>query len=364
MRYPSIDILRAISIVLMVLVHFVENLSVISSSTLWMPAGFAAPTFTFLTGLSYRLWIGALEKRGRSDEDISKSTLRRGLFLIGLGFAFNVLVWLPEDTFNWDILTFIGTAWLLLEIVRRTPTGILVAACLIVFVMSPWLRLIADYPAYWTNSYFECDLTFADVLQGFLVTGYFPLFPWIILPIIGFLMGSALLAQSENQRPFFALPLSLGLALIAIAIGLVSMTSGGSTSTNSLWLAGWTMFPASPAYLTGTLGFTLVAFASCHRWIDGNPRFSSSQPLLRLCSLFSRHSLSIYLLHHVIHLWPLWLYGIATGNEPTYFWRIAMPPSVSLPLACLFLVVSAILFRWIDRTGKPTLESLMRWLCD
>ena len=96
-RQASIDVLRAVAIALMVVVHFVENLSGwYGDATIvfagvhqvwWLPTGFAAPIFTFLTGVSYRLWVGVLERRGLGQEAIAKGTVRRGLFLAGLGFA-------------------------------------------------------------------------------------------------------------------------------------------------------------------------------------------------------------------------------------------------------------------------------------
>ncbi len=72
-------------------------------------AGLGAPLFVFLSGVGYRLWVAGQVARGKSDLEISKTTIRRGLFVIGTGFVFNILVWLPEDTFIWDVLTFIGT---------------------------------------------------------------------------------------------------------------------------------------------------------------------------------------------------------------------------------------------------------------
>jgi uncharacterized membrane protein len=79
-RYPTIDILRTLAIFLMVLVHFSENLS----GLVWQFAGFGAPHFALLTGLSYRIWLASQERKGRSEDEISKVTTRRGLFLFGL----------------------------------------------------------------------------------------------------------------------------------------------------------------------------------------------------------------------------------------------------------------------------------------
>src|SRR5262245_40572390 len=166
----------------MVLVHFMENLS----GADWAPAGMAAPLFTFLTGVSYRLWVNAQEARGKDDSEITKVSIRRGLFLFVLGFAFNVLVWLPEDTFNWDVLTLIGASLLLLTLVRNLPLPVPVVMAAAAFVLGPVLRALTDYPSYWTEGHFECDLTPEDVLFGFLSNGFFPIFPWIAYPLTGF----------------------------------------------------------------------------------------------------------------------------------------------------------------------------------
>ena len=198
MRLLSIDILRTVAIGMMVLVHFVENLSAHYNSSQigpasrehiwWLPVGLAAPLFTLLTGVSYHSWITAQEDRGIDDGTISKRSVRRGLVLIGIGFAFNIFVWLPEDTFNWDILTFVGSALIILNLIRKLPTEVLLTGILLVVILSPPLQVLCDYYAFWNSGYFEYDLTLSDLVTGYLVTGYFPLFPWIILPIIGFII--------------------------------------------------------------------------------------------------------------------------------------------------------------------------------
>ena len=93
MRYHSIDILRMVAIFVMVIVHFGENLSGFDFAL----AGFGAPLFAMLSGASYRLWINGQATLGVDEEQISKISIRRGLFVIGVGFAFNILVWLPEE---------------------------------------------------------------------------------------------------------------------------------------------------------------------------------------------------------------------------------------------------------------------------
>lgn len=182
MRYPSIDILRTFAICVMVLVHFGENLSGFHSPI----TGFGAPLFAFLAGVSYCLWSRAQTVRGKSESEISRISVRRALFVFGVGFAFNIFVWLPEDIFNWDVLTFIGASLLFLTVTRHLPLQVLTVISIASLLASPVLREIVDYAAYWQNDYFDPDMTLADVIIGFLVTGYFPLLPWIVFPLAGF----------------------------------------------------------------------------------------------------------------------------------------------------------------------------------
>jgi len=364
-RQASIDVLRAVAIALMVVVHFAENLAGWYGGagnafagvhrTWWLPTGFAAPTFAFLVGVSYRLWLDLQRRRGRSEEAIAKGTVRRGLFLIGLGFAFNVLVWLPEDVFNWDILTLIGCGMLALELARRMPDAVVLFAAALVVAVAPTMRLLAGYPAYWAEGFFDYDFTLADVTLGWLVTGYFPIFPWLAFPLAGYALAAGRAANAGR-------PAGVGVGLVASATVLVLVWPSLPEAVTGAAAQPWTMFPASTAYVLGTLGAVVLAEAALHRWLDGPvPR---GRGLVAWTAPLSRHSLSIYLAHHAVHVWPLWAVGMATAGDPTALWQLAMPIGWAIGLAAVFLIVAAAVCRWVDRRTVPTAESLMRWICD
>lgn len=360
MRYLSVDILRTAAIVLMVLVHFFENLS----GYIWSLGGFGAALFTFLSGASYRLWLTVQQERGRSEDEISKRTIRRGLFLLGVGFAFNILVWLPEDTFNWDVLTFIGAALIALDLMRRLPLLIPLVVSVAAFVISPVLRQLTDYPAYWTNGYFECDLTLSDVVLGFLVNGFFPFLPWILYPLVGYVVASVMCTRRSEYRLSPAAVMGIGAVMIVASVLAIQFRSALPEGLTRTFLTGWSMFPPSPEYIFRSLGIAVFSFGLLHRLIDLRPDAGSASAFQTVFLTFSKHSLSIYLLHHIVHLWPLWIYGVATGNEATHYWQNALPWTASLVLSLVFLVLAYFLFRWMDREKKPGVESMMRWLCD
>ena len=411
MRLLSIDILRTVAIFMMVLVHFVENLASgygLSATTVigpyhrwWLPTGLAAPLFAFLSGVSYRTWLKVQQQRGLTDEVISKQTIRRGLFLIGLGFAFNVFVWLPEDTFNWDILTFIGSALILLDLIRRMPAEVPPVLLLLVTMLSPTLQVLADYPAYWVNAYFDYDVTLSDVVLGYLVVGYFPLFPWLVFPVAGFVLAPAVLSApaAANRVSSRAGRWLMSLVGLLAASSLLLQWAAGDVAG----LGRWTMFPASTSYLLGMLAVAIASLLTLHWLVDrpaqqladcenslppqaaatGNPEnchrfrwlprwkkamedFFQGQLaagwLAHCCRVMSRHSLSLYLLHHVVHIWPLWLYGLAMTGDPTIYWQTLLPVPIAVGLAGVFCLASVPLFLQIDRRGWPTVESVMRWL--
>ncbi|MFM8578667.1 MAG: heparan-alpha-glucosaminide N-acetyltransferase domain-containing protein [Planctomycetaceae bacterium] len=373
-RLDSIDVLRSAAIVLMVVVHFVENLSgrhggadpfADGYRAVWLPTGFAAPIFSFLTGLNYRLWADGLVARGVADEAVSKATVRRGLFLIGLGFAFNVLVWLPEDTFNWDILTFIGASLILLDVVRKMPSPVPLGACVVVLATAPVLRTIADYPAFWKTGWFDYDWTLGDVLLGFLVVGYFPIVPWILMPVAGYIARDSIVGTGTRSCPSRSPigPLVIGAAFLVASMTTLAVRPLISQRMLLGTSSGWTMFPPSTAYLLGPLGITILAATLLHRLMDCRESGLLTK-LTRWTRPLSRHALSVYLLHHVVHVWPMWIAGLRISGDVSAFWQVAVPPGTSLVLAFLFLVAVVILFEWIDRRGLPSVESLMRWLCD
>lgn len=364
-RQRSVDLLRGVAIALMVVVHFAENLSGWHGGaggpftgvhrTWWLPTGFAAPIFTFLSGLSYRLWVDAQQARGRSDDWIAKASVRRGLFLIGLGFAFNVLIWLPEDVFNWDILTLIGGGLVVLAAARWVPDPAILFAAAVVVAVAPALRVTADYASFWRDGFFDYDFTIGDVTLGWLVTGYFPVFPWLAFPLAGYALGPTMLGASRGA-------MLGGIGLVAASIALMAAWPALPETVTGAAPRVWSMFPPSTAYVLGTLGTVMLGLAAAHRLLDEHP--DRGRLLMGWATPLSRHALSIYLLHHAVHVWPLWAVGLAGRGEASALWQVAMPVGWAVGLAAAFLVAAAVFFRWVDRSGMPTPESLMRWLCD
>lgn len=362
-RYSSIDVLRTIAIIVMVVVHFSENLAGYTPGV----AGLGAPLFVFLSGASYFLWSDGKGARQSSSQEVSKVSVRRGLFVFGAGIAFTVLVWLPEDVFNWDVLTFIGSALLVLNVLRCVPKSICVLVACLAVILSPVLQHIADYPAFWEQGYFDYDWTLSDVVLGYLVAGYFPIFPWIALSIAGYLCASHLFtrdgAECDRARASKRMAL-LGLSLAAASAILVIARPMMTNVVASRFFGGWALYPPSLEYVMGTLGMAIVLFSVLHRFLDLQPVPKSWNGPLAVAEMFSRYSLTIYVLHHIVHIWPLWMVGYSQTGEPTAFWQQALTLDWACVLAAGFLVACWLVFHKLGARRIWGLEHCMRWVCD
>lgn len=395
MRYSSIDLLRMLAIFVMVFVHFAENLS----GVVLPCAGFGAPLFALLSGVSYSLWVNGQKRKGKSEAEITKVSIRRGTFVVGAGFAFNVLVWLPEDLFNWDVLTFIGFSLLVLAMVRHLPAIVLLVAGALAVFIAPLLRALADYNSYWEDLYFQYDLTLTDAIIGFLAVGYFPIFPWIAYSLTGYVVGTSLFQSSvtpsssstlastmNQQRPNLTgfgdqvpgeedastgLPIAtetFGAGLLLVSLTILAMRPLLPDQLAQLYWQDWSMYPPSICYVLGTLGMSLILLGLGHRFVDLRPRDPNSPGVwnrcLDLARRFSQYSFTLYVVHHVVHIWPLWVYGTLYGSEPTQYWRVAMPLTISMPLALLFLAMTYVALRALGPSRHYGVESAMRWICD
>lgn len=366
MRYASIDVLRTLAIILMVIVHFSENLAGVP----WAPAGFGAPMFGFLVGVSYCIWLRQRYRRGDSDAQILRASVKRGLFIFVLGLLFNVAVWTPGDLFNWDVLTLLGSAMVLLAMIREQPPVVPLAMAAVVFLLAPVLSYQADYYAYWQDGYFDPDWTFAQIALGYFVTGYFPLFPWLMFPLIGFAVAGKLLPTSSATSPSAAftfrrvLPYAAAGAACLLLEALLYFTRAHHAALAGHYFRRWTMFPASVEYVLSVLGTVLLLFALGLWLIDGRRIFDRIPGLLPVTRTMSQHSLSLYVLHHVLHLWPLWIYTVWQGREVTSLWRKALPWSWAMGLAGVCVVLLYAIARLFMEPSKLSFENLMRRLCD
>jgi uncharacterized membrane protein len=271
---------------------------------------------------------------------------------------------MPEDVYNWDVLTFIGSAFILLTLIRDLPAAIFLLIAGLSFLVAPILRAEVGYATYWTNGYFDADLTMSDFWIGYFVCGYFPLLPWVIYPVIGFLVADHAFPAQSNKPPATRLIATSGLVLLALSIMARIVQPYAPASVQKILLTGWSMFPPSMIYQLGTLGVALLALAWVPLLTDRPTADAKLSWHAQWAKTFSSHSLTIYILHHVVHLWPLWLWGAIAGHETTHYWQQATSKPLAAIVGVGFLIGCYFWLRLGEKRQWPTIESWMRWLCD
>ncbi len=370
-RLDSIDILRAVAIVLMVQTHFVSHLSWREESSallhVWSEwLGYApAPLFCLMAGLSYSIWLQKELTAGRSEKKIDVSSMRRGGFLFVLGLLFALCIWLPEEIFGWDILTLLGSSFVLLAGFRRLPPVINIFICAMILLVAPVMRALMDYPAYWLEGEFSYDPFIREILYGYISNGFFPLLPWLAMPLAGFVIGETVfqaeVLPAERQRMLFR----WGVGLMGLAILCLLVFARLPYFIARHYGAGLTFYPASAEFLILITGTAMVALAALNRWIDGNPAVSADSRVLRVFRRYSSFALTVYVVHHMAHIWPLWLYGIVNGHDdPTHYYQAALSTPAAFALAVVFLVIFYPVLGWLERHRRWSIESLLRRVAD
>ena len=359
-RLHSIDILRALAIIFMVQIHFVQNLSPYEQSSAWLYdlagalGAIPAPWFTFLVGFS--LWLWLQKREGTPVKDLRRQNLRRGIFVFLVGLLFAALIWTPPQIFGWDILTLIGAASLVVFALRRWPNWALIALSALVLILSPTLRQMTGYAAHWDAAgEYTYDFTLPDVVLGFLLHGYFPLLPWIVFPLSGYLTARHFFGeQSRTSRRGLVL---LGAGLIVLSL-LTAALGDGVAFVIDPGMDPYSFYPASSPFIFLTLGITLIALWVLHRWLDQ----PDGEKPLAFFQRFSRYSLTVYIVHHAAHIWPLYLAAVWHGkSDPYWYYQNAVSTPVALALTLVFLLVLyPLLGLWDNQRGKYSFEWLLR----
>lgn len=353
----SIDILRGLAILLMVQDHcsliFVgwEESSLIFTGSLSLGL-LAAPIFSFIFGLSLFLWMEKKGAVGGDSREVIRSTVRRGLFLFLLGLVLLTCTWGPDKIFTWDILTFLGTSAIILVPVRTWSARRLIILAFVVIMITPPLRTISGCYSIHEDGIFWDVFTLKHVVLGWLIYGFFPLFPWIAVPVVGFAAGKLLTTDSEGR--FIARK-----AILLTGIGFACMG-----------IVSWFFDKDLPSSLEGAPAkyshmMLMIAVACIGFWIL-NKLFDSRQKQTGMALAFfkrqSLFSLSVYVVHLLVFTWSVRL--LAIWENANYYddsWN-KFPPAVAIPITVFFIIVwDWVLRRW-EAKRAYSIEGFLHWL--
>ena len=312
-RIRAFDLARGLAVLFMILVHVLAQYgtdaawaSPIGQVVLFFGGPTGAPVFMFLMGASLAF----------SRRTTFAGIARKGVWLLFLAYTLNVLRAALPATLG--LATgFVSEA----DIAPYTPlTSLLLVdihqmAGLALFVLAAIAGLAAlGLPARALASVTAVVVAFAAPAVAGLTTGigpldfvlllvwgtewyvFFPLFPWVVYPLVGFVYGRTLV-RAADRTAFIRRSGLVGVGLIAVAVigvGLLDPLSGRDL-----------FFRPSPLVLTGFIGLVL-AWVALADVVVGRVRGGA---VLRILDGWSIRVTSMYCIHWILIGWGVALVG-------------------------------------------------------
>jgi len=378
-RLLSIDAMRACALVGMVLDHFQLYFGNDAAASTWpyflfehALGDWGAAVFLMLTGMSQALSHQRRESRGEEVE--FRTSFVRGSYLFVVGLVMLALTWGPSQLWQWDILTLMGLATIVLHACRRLPSWVILLLGAGLAVAAPALRshagfldawggamrgvpLISDYlPGFYVEPVSPYGVLWSakPILMGFLANGYFPVFPWLAFPLLGFVSGRRVVGGRAKGDLRLVLPAGTALATAGLALAFAGRASPPSAAVSGL-VAPLSFAPDSFSMVLFQAGMALLCYGIFFYFLDVRRAWVTQPgPFARMVARTSRFSLSIYFTHYLLIGWTLAGVYLATGQ-----YRRASLMDDSLSLACGVAAVGALevlVWIWEKAQGRYSLE--------
>ena len=281
-RDATLDLVRGLAIIAMVVGHLVVALRDIPySRPLFVAGGMAPVLFVFLSGYLVEFL------HHRKNYGFGYFFIR-GIFLLLVGAAVDVFIWRIIPFYTMDILYFIGISLPILYLLNRQNTYRLVLLAGAIVVATPFMQYIMGYAPYPTELYLDGSPTIEApyhyaIWKHYLVDGWFPLFPWLGVSLAGMLFYRWR-TQGDSHGIF-----RWGIVLTGVGLFLWWPVWPGLDIRLQY---GGIFMPPEPGYLIASLGLTLLLFWVLDAW--------SRKDTLRVVSAIGRSSLFFYVMHLVL----------------------------------------------------------------
>ncbi len=185
-RIDSIDALRGLSVILMVIHHFLLDLVLLCGAPEWLFSNWLftplhyifAGTFVFLSGVS---------------SNFSHNNLLRGVKCLAIAFVITFVTTLPfiDEPDRFGVLhllgfcmVFYGAAKDILDRIPRRVQPVLYLALLVVSALLLNRNNIVDPEGIWGDAAYLL-YPFGFMTPGFYSSDYFPIFPWVFVFLLG-----------------------------------------------------------------------------------------------------------------------------------------------------------------------------------
>lgn len=282
-RVPSIDILRGIVILLMLVDHVRErvflhhqvadpmNIDETSSALFFtrLMAHFCASVFIFLTGLSAWLYANPINKPQR---DVRTFLLKRGLFIIFLEITLVNFSWFGNyNALYLQVMWAIGLCMITLAVLTVLPHRAIGILGIVIIFGHNALDFITFKPGEYGYSLWTIlhDRGFLYVSDTFKVKVSYPALPWIgviclgyfVAPLFSTRMGSQGRVQTLFKLGVFSLVTLFVIRLLNVYLEPVPWSAHDSWLLTVQSFVNFTKYPPSLGFLLFTLGTAFIVLA-------------------------------------------------------------------------------------------------------
>ncbi len=305
-RFRSVDMMRGVALVFMVLNHFGQIFvgggfhSPLAMFILFIGI-FPAPLFYIVVGISIALVNHRYKVKSLPFSEIWRRTLPRAILILGLGYLFAIVMFGGNWLFDWSVLQLIGLALIVCQLAMYIPWKYRVLLPVVFIAAAPGLRLLLNYETIVGtigNLHYQPPLTLFDHLSAMLATGKVPIFPWMACPLIGTIIGEALVKVPSNPRHLVIFPGIAG-GVMCLSVLPLMLIVGDLV----------TQYPLTTGFFQLSTGLSLIIIAAVlltvdlWRWWSPVSRFVEIQGLTALITYIAHHFYGPFFLGQVLGLY-------------------------------------------------------------
>ena len=270
MRNQHIDSMRSLAIIIMLTANTTPYLITSDVPFVFRAiCSFAAPLFTFLSGYTFAL------NGSRSNGYLS------GIYVLLSAVIVDVVAWGIPPFQTFDVLYVIALGQMVLAVMKRLPSWCLVCIALLIMILPTLLQTVYRFELSdpnWNSFRFNAYRWAFD--------GWFPIFPWLSFPIMGYLS-----LEWKNRIPANAWSSVLTGCVFLGGFMFVSLEKSHQPFRDGYVEI---FYPATLAYL-------LVAFGFCYLLLFGLSKpLSMTSKVLDGINVLGRHSMFVYILHALL----------------------------------------------------------------
>lgn len=359
-RYYEFDLLRSISLLLMVTLHVLQSFHYYMEPAVVQKLHWLYYTYPIIGPSALMISMGTNLAFARSQTP--RVLAKRGLIFIlldlGLNTARYVLPGLVYAAAGWngylsyavsallrsEIYAFVGAFFLLFALFKRWKLSSF-AILNIAILMMGFNALVEHYQWFAVENTYLSDLLSRLFWVG--TNSYFPLFSWAIFPAIGYFFGECFhrLATADQHKLARRTLAICSVLIIALLTFLANMDRSFSIAVLPL-----NDFKTEPFGAVLMILLTGVVWSLLHLFVNRFPNAPVMKPLLSL----SKRIVSFYLIQWVL---IIWLYNLLPAVLEALHKTYAFHSTLSVVLLILLIILLTNTLSRLISKRKPAVRA-------